>query len=185
MWRALKELAFAQEPVAKASTGSDDGSHAGGTSTAISGGGSCENKSHRRRRRRIKLTFRLDNRPHRRVDIKAYPAHQFPFACLYFTGSDHFNRSMRYYAKQAFQLSLSDKELAPAFYMRVEGVGMQKQHNNGERIPCDSEQQIFDELGLEYKHPFERNCYDVRVEKRKDDDLKAEKRGGGGGGRGR
>ena len=98
------------------------------------------------------------------------------FALLYFTGSDHFNRSMRYYAKQAFQLSLSDKELAPAFYMRVEGVGMQKQHNNGERIPRDSEQQIFDELGLEYKHPFERNCYDVRVEKRKEDDLKAEKR---------
>jgi DNA polymerase lambda len=40
------------------------------------------------------------HKPHRRIDIKAYPAHQHPFALLYFTGSDHFNRSMRLYAKK-------------------------------------------------------------------------------------
>lgn len=31
----------------------------------------------------------------RRVDLKFYAAPHFPFALLYFTGSDHFNRSMR------------------------------------------------------------------------------------------
>lgn len=37
---------------------------------------------------------------HRRIDIKSYPATSYPFAILYFTGSDHFNRSMRLYSKQ-------------------------------------------------------------------------------------
>lgn len=36
----------------------------------------------------------------RRVDIKVYPWQCLPFALLYFTGSEHFNRSMRFYAKQ-------------------------------------------------------------------------------------
>jgi hypothetical protein len=29
---------------------------------------------------------------HRRIDIKIYPKYLYPFAILYFTGSDHFNR---------------------------------------------------------------------------------------------
>lgn len=29
---------------------------------------------------------------HRRIDIKTYPQELLPFAILYFTGSDHFNR---------------------------------------------------------------------------------------------
>lgn len=35
---------------------------------------------------------------HRRIDIKCYLREFFPFALLYFTGSDHFNRSMRRFA---------------------------------------------------------------------------------------
>jgi DNA polymerase lambda len=35
---------------------------------------------------------------HRRIDIKVYPRDSFGFALLYFTGSDHFNRSMRLFA---------------------------------------------------------------------------------------
>ena len=31
----------------------------------------------------------------RHIDIKIYSEHEFPFALLYFTGSDYFNRSMR------------------------------------------------------------------------------------------
>ena len=38
---------------------------------------------------------RLPGGKHRRLDIKVYPPDQFPFALLYFTGSGHFNRSMR------------------------------------------------------------------------------------------
>ena len=37
---------------------------------------------------------------HRRIDIKLYPADEFAFALLYFTGSDHFNRSMCWHAKR-------------------------------------------------------------------------------------
>ena len=37
---------------------------------------------------------------HRRVDIKTYPYSQFPYALLHFTGPDHFNRTMRFRAKQ-------------------------------------------------------------------------------------
>jgi DNA polymerase/3'-5' exonuclease PolX len=50
---------------------------------------------------------------HRRLDIKVYPSSQFPFALLYFTGSDHFNRSMRFYAKTKMW-TLSDHGLSPA-----------------------------------------------------------------------
>jgi hypothetical protein len=38
---------------------------------------------------------------HRRLDLKIYPMELLPFALLYFTGNDHFNRSMRFWAKQA------------------------------------------------------------------------------------
>ena len=31
----------------------------------------------------------------RRIDIKCYPLRSYAFALLYFTGSGHFNRSMR------------------------------------------------------------------------------------------
>lgn len=55
---------------------------------------------------------------HRRIDLKIYPRESFGFALLYFTGSDHFNRSMRLYA-QKNGYSLSDHGLARA--ERVEG----------------------------------------------------------------
>jgi DNA polymerase lambda len=40
------------------------------------------------------------NSPHHRIDIKYYPIEQYPYALLYFTGSDMFNRSMRLYASK-------------------------------------------------------------------------------------
>jgi DNA polymerase lambda len=43
---------------------------------------------------------------HHRIDIKYYPINEYPYALLYFTGSDMFNRSMRLYAsKLGIQLS--------------------------------------------------------------------------------
>ncbi|KAF1795355.1 DNA polymerase beta, thumb domain [Phytophthora cactorum] len=68
--------------------------------------------------------------PYRRLDIKIYPRHFFGFAMLYFTGSDHFNRSMRLFANKN-GWSLSDLD-------------------------------VFIALGLEYKDPTERNCFDIK-----------------------
>ena len=41
--------------------------------------------------------------------IVRYPAKQYAYALVYFTGCGHFNRSMRYKAKTKYRWSLSDK----------------------------------------------------------------------------
>ena len=79
---------------------------------------------------------------HRRIDIKVYEKSFFPFAILYFTGSAYFNRSMRLFAKKK-GYHLSDKELSD----RITGV----------KIPCNSEEDIFNALSLKYQKPEERD----------------------------
>ncbi|KAF4134104.1 DNA polymerase beta thumb [Phytophthora infestans] len=92
--------------------------------------------------------------PYRRLDIKIYPRHFFGFAMLYFTGSDHFNRSMRLFANKN-GWSLSDRALTRV--MRVNGTKVRL----GDSVICESEVDVFIALGLEYKHPTERNCFDI------------------------
>jgi DNA polymerase/3'-5' exonuclease PolX len=97
----------------------------------------------------------LPNLPHRRIDMKVYPRELAAFAMLYFTGSDHFNRSMRLYARN-HGFHLSDKGLYRAVL----------DHQNqsitlGKMIPCTTEKEIFEQLGLQYKDPWERNSVDV------------------------
>ncbi|KAJ4457926.1 putative DNA polymerase lambda [Paratrimastix pyriformis] len=82
---------------------------------------------------------------HRRIDMKVYPLSEFPFAVLYFTGSGYFNRSMRLLAKKK-GFSLSDRHIVP----RVGGM-------KGSPIPCATERDIFEVLGMEYRTPEERN----------------------------
>jgi len=89
----------------------------------------------------------------RRLDLKVYPAEEYAYALLYFTGSDHFNRSMRHYAK-AMGYSLSDHGL-----VRAHKVGA----NNVVRgllnlRPVQTEQEIFAALGLDWREPVDRNC---------------------------
>lgn len=89
----------------------------------------------------------------RRLDLKVYPAEEYAYALLYFTGSDHFNRSMRHFAK-AKGYSLSDHGL-----VRAHKVGV----NNVVRglvnlVPAKTEQDIFKALGLDFKEPIDRNC---------------------------
>jgi DNA polymerase/3'-5' exonuclease PolX len=62
------------------------------------------------------------HRLHRRLDIKVYPATEWPFALLSFTGSGPFNRSMRLYARRA-GFSLSDHDIRPANHARGQGRG--------------------------------------------------------------
>ncbi|KAL3673387.1 hypothetical protein V7S43_001100 [Phytophthora oleae] len=93
--------------------------------------------------------------PFRRLDIKIYPRHFFGFAMLYFTGSDHFNRSMRLYANKN-GWNLSDRALTRV--MRVNGTKVRL----GESVICESEVDVFIALGLEYKDPTERNCFNIK-----------------------
>lgn len=74
---------------------------------------------------------------------------------LYFTGSDHFNRSMRLFANKN-GWSLSDRALARM--MRVNGTKVRL----GDSVICESEVDVFIALGLEYKDPTERNCFDIK-----------------------
>lgn len=94
----------------------------------------------------------------------------FGFALLYFTGSDHFNRSMRLFARKK-GYSLSDKALKRV--VRANG----KKLSLGESVTCTSEVDVFIALGLDYKDPLERNCFDIRF--LEEDEANA-KRGGGG-----
>jgi len=89
-------------------------------------------------------------RLHRRLDLKVYPREQFAFAILYFTGSDHFNRSMRWYAHRK-GLTLSDHGLAKATRINREKVW------EGHSVFCETEEEIFYVLDLEFVEPTKRN----------------------------
>ncbi|RLN58201.1 hypothetical protein BBP00_00007134 [Phytophthora kernoviae] len=93
--------------------------------------------------------------PYRRIDIKVYPRRFFGFATLHFTGSDHFNRSMRLFANKN-GWNLSDRALTRV--MRINGLKVKQ----GESVICESEVDVFIALGLEYKEPTERNCFDIK-----------------------
>ena len=74
---------------------------------------------------------------------------------LYFTGSAHFNRSMRLFASKK-GYSLSDEGLHPV----VRGVVSKSKNAKvavGYGIPCQSEEEIFAALHLPYKSPAERD----------------------------
>jgi DNA polymerase lambda len=83
---------------------------------------------------------------HWRIDLKAYNRDQAAFAIMYFTGSAHFNRSMRLLARKG-GLSLSDKGLFKA--IRVRG----KKVKEGNPIILADERAIFEFFGLGYLPP--------------------------------
>jgi len=88
---------------------------------------------------------------HRRIDMKIYPRDQYGYALVYFTGSDQFNRSIRMIALNN-NLSLSDHGLS-----RVEKSEKGKQTMIRENIPCYTEYEVFDVIGIKYKSPEERD----------------------------
>ena len=102
---------------------------------------------------------------HRRIDMKVfnkyfseinnekqiYPRDQYGYAVVYFTGSDQFNRSIRMIALKN-GLSLSDHGLS-----RVVKSDKGKQTMVPENIPCFTEHEVFDVIGINYKSPEERD----------------------------
>lgn len=83
---------------------------------------------------------------HRRIDLRCYPLNEWPCALLYFTGSGHFNRSMRLWArKNGYQLS--DHYIVKRYTEDL----------LGDPIPVRTEEDVFNILGLDYKRPEERD----------------------------
>ena len=82
----------------------------------------------------------------RRVDFLYTTPEEFPFAILYFTGSKIFNTVMRHIA------------LEKGYTMNEHGIYKMEAKKKGEKVDrtFNSEQDIFDFLGLEYKSPIER-----------------------------
>lgn len=91
-------------------------------------------------------------RRHRRLDIIVVPHCEFACALLYFTGSAHFNRSMRALAKTK-GMSLSEHALHTAVVRAPGGRKM----GPGLVLPTPTERDVFTLLGLPYREPAERD----------------------------
>ncbi|XP_065263813.1 DNA polymerase lambda isoform X2 [Emys orbicularis] len=91
-------------------------------------------------------------RRHRRLDIIVVPHSEFACALLYFTGSAHFNRSMRALAKTK-GMSLSEHALHTAVVRAPGG----RKVGPGLVLPTPTERDVFMLLGLPYREPTERD----------------------------
>ncbi|XP_027035069.1 DNA polymerase lambda isoform X1 [Tachysurus fulvidraco] len=88
---------------------------------------------------------------HRRLDIIVVPHDEFACALLYFTGSAHFNRSMRALAKTK-SMSLSEHSLT-AGVVRERGVKVVP----GLPLSTPTERAVFEHLGIPYREAHERD----------------------------
>ncbi|XP_061130658.1 DNA polymerase lambda isoform X1 [Syngnathus typhle] len=91
------------------------------------------------------------DRRHRRLDVIVVPHNEFACALLYFTGSAHFNRSMRALAKTK-NMSLSEHSLNQS----VVRQGSAKVYA-GIPLPTPTESDVFNLLGIPYREPCERD----------------------------
>ncbi|XP_047214235.1 DNA polymerase lambda-like [Girardinichthys multiradiatus] len=90
-------------------------------------------------------------RRHRRLDVIVVPYNEFACSLMYFTGSAHFNRSMRALAKTK-NMSLSEHSLNKD----VVRQGSLKVHG-GTPLPTPTEKDVFNLLGIPYRAPQERD----------------------------
>ncbi|XP_033976674.1 DNA polymerase lambda-like [Trematomus bernacchii] len=94
---------------------------------------------------------RLPDHRHRRLDIIVVPYNEFACAIMYFTGSAHFNRSMRAMAKTK-RMSLSEhslnKDVVRQGSLKVFG---------GTPFTTKTEKDVFSILGIPYREPHERD----------------------------
>ncbi|KAK7076416.1 hypothetical protein SK128_014977 [Halocaridina rubra] len=91
------------------------------------------------------------HKKHRRLDVIVVPYAEYAPATMYFTGSAHFNRSMRLLATK-MGMSLSEHGLRAG----VVRQGREKL-TEGYLLDTPSEESIFAHLGLEYRSPQERD----------------------------
>ena len=97
---------------------------------------------------------------HRRLDIKVYPRELLPFALLYFTGSDYYNRSLRAFVNKV-GWQLSDKGLCRVLSEErvIQGgkrarVVTSRTHS----VKCANEEDVLRAIGAPWKAPHERDA---------------------------
>lgn len=88
---------------------------------------------------------------HRRIDIIVSPYSEYACALVHFTGSAHFNRSIRHLAKTK-GMSLSEHALRTGVVR-----GSTEKLYKGNALPTPTEKSIFDQLGVPYRPPEERD----------------------------
>lgn len=92
-----------------------------------------------------------ENKKHRRIDIITVPYNELACAMLYFTGSAHFNRSMRLLAIKK-GMALSEHSLNAGVIRKGE-----EKICEGYILETPTEESIFQHLGLTYRSPEERD----------------------------
>jgi DNA polymerase/3'-5' exonuclease PolX len=92
----------------------------------------------------------------RRLDIKVYPPEQHATALLYFTGSAHFNRSMRLFADRSGFL-LNDYGLFKRLVDATRSRSQRDKSSHGDSIRCLNERDVFTHLNLEWVEPERRH----------------------------
>lgn len=88
-----------------------------------------------------------ENSTARRIDFMYTPPDEYPYAILYFTGSKAFNTTMRSHALKQ-NISLNEHGMYEKTKGKEKGKKIEK--------PMNSEQDIFDELGIKYQEPEKR-----------------------------
>ncbi|GFO08504.1 DNA polymerase lambda [Plakobranchus ocellatus] len=92
-----------------------------------------------------------ENRKHRRIDIIVVPFNEYGCALVYFTGSAHFNRSLRHLCKKQ-NMSLNEHALKYGVVRK----GAEKIHE-GTIIPTPTEESVFKTLNVPFRPPEERD----------------------------
>ena len=91
-----------------------------------------------------------EDTPHRRIDIRSCHRNHYAFGLSNFTGSKQFLRGLNLFAKRkGFALA----KFGLSKTIRAEGERVW----SGESIICDTEEQVFKALHLDYKTPLERD----------------------------
>lgn len=80
----------------------------------------------------------------RRIDLIVSPYSQYYYALVGWIGSKQFNRDLRTYSQRVLNMKLTSHGL----YDLTKNIS----------IPAKSEKEVFENLKLEYRDPWERNC---------------------------
>lgn len=112
-----------------------------------------ENGSHNKYMGVCKLPYGKNK--HRRIDIIVVPCSEYACALMHFTGSAHFNRSIRLLASTK-NMSLSEHSLRSGVVR--EGT---KKVSEGCVLVTPTEESIFKYLGLDYRVPEERDHFAI------------------------